>query len=412
MSANDLDRRLASFFDAASSEALPGGLLDDVYAVTRQLPQRKEPAARPTAAIATWWANPFGVAPRLRILAVAVLLILALVAALTYVAGHSRRLPPPFGPAGNGLIVFDLDQRLYVAQPDGTATPLDIGLGHSWNPAYSPDGTKLAFYSQAELTPSRVSLFVADADGTNPRPITGDLAVVGDKLASIGWSPDSQRIAFASSEPGLASSLFIAQADGSGVVRLTHDAVQRVFPTWSPRGDFIAYQRVDEKGAGIAIIAPDGTGERTLMNDGVMVGYNFAWPVWSPDGTKLAFQHYNTQRLMEEVGFVDLNRRYVPAPENTASEAPQWSNDGTRLAYFLVDTTKLVVLDVATRSRTVLPAGLADCGVFWSPDDRELLGIANCKEAVRFPLDHPGAATRLTDAQGDLHMFTQQRVAP
>ena len=412
MSASDLDRRLTAFFDAASSEALPDGVLDDVYAVTRQMPQRTGLAARRTVDLATWWTNPFGRALQLRMFAIVVLALIAVAASLVYVAGHYRRLPPPYGPARNGLIVFDIGKHLYIAEPDGTAVPLNIGLGTSWNPAYSPDGTKLAFYSQAERTPSRVSLFVADGDGTNARPITGDMAVVGDKLASIGWSPDSRRIAFASSEKGVPSSLYIAEADGSGVSRLTNDAVDRVFPTWSPRGDFIAYQRVDETGAGIAIMAPDGTGERTLMNDGVMVGYNFAWPVWSPDGTKLAFQHFNTQRQREEVGFVDLNRRYVPAPEDTAAEAPQWSNDGTRLAYFLVDTTKLVVLDVATGKRMELPAGLADCGVFWAPDDTALLGIADCRRAVRFPLDNPSAVTRLTDVQGDLHMYAWQRIAP
>ena len=48
MNGSDLDRRLSGFFDTASSEALPGGLLDDVYAVTRRLPQRRGPAARQT----------------------------------------------------------------------------------------------------------------------------------------------------------------------------------------------------------------------------------------------------------------------------------------------------------------------------------------------------------------------------
>ena len=122
MSSRALDRRLAGFFDAASSEALPEGLLDEVYTVTREMGQRKGPAARRTAALAAWWSNPFGSASSLRVLALAVFLLIALAASLVYVAGHYRRLPPPYGPAANGLLVYDLDQRLYV-RDDGQPSP-------------------------------------------------------------------------------------------------------------------------------------------------------------------------------------------------------------------------------------------------------------------------------------------------
>jgi hypothetical protein len=138
MSASDLDRRLSTFFTAASSESLPDGLLDDVYAVTREMPQRHGPAAGRAAGVIAWWRNPFGVAPQLRVLVLAVLLILALAASLVYVAGHYRRLPPPYGPADNGLLVYDLDKRLYVLNDDGTSRTMDIGLGRSWGPVFSP----------------------------------------------------------------------------------------------------------------------------------------------------------------------------------------------------------------------------------------------------------------------------------
>ena len=57
-------------------------------------------------------------------------------------------------------------------------------------------------------------------------------------------------------------------------------------------------------------------------------------------------------------------------------------------------------------------AGLGDCGVQWSPDDTTLVGIGGCNTAYRIPLDNPEAAIRLTDAEGDLHFFAWQRVAP
>src|SRR4029079_10092325 len=97
MSSSDLARRLVGFFDAVSSDSLPEGLLDAVFAVTRETGPRAGPVARRRAALAAWWSNPFGSAPGLRVLAVAAVLLIALAASLVYVAGHLARLPPPYG---------------------------------------------------------------------------------------------------------------------------------------------------------------------------------------------------------------------------------------------------------------------------------------------------------------------------
>jgi len=410
MSASDLDRRLTSFFDAASSEALPDNLLDDVYRVTRRIPQQRGPLARRVARVQLWWSAPFGIAPRLRTLAVAALLIALLTASVLYVAGHYKRLPPPYGPAEDGLIVFDINQHLYIAQPDGLAVPLDIGLGVSSNPSYSPDGTHLAFWSRA--TADRpASLFVADADGGNARNITGDMPILGDKLASIAWSPDSRRIAFASRVKRSPSGLFVAAADGSGVVQITPaDDVDRANPAWSPRGDLIAFQHFEDGKAGLAVIKPDGSGEDVLIEDNTGEGWAFAWPQWSPDGTKLAYQHDDGGQEM--IGVIGLDKVEIPLNEIEPGEAPVWSNDGTRLAFFQVFTLRVVVRNLVTGERTSIPPGVGDFGVYWSPDDQTLLGIGEGGTAYRIPLDHPEAAVRLSEVQGDLHMFTQQRLAP
>ena len=108
---------------------------------------------------------------------------------------------PPVGPAGNGSIVTGVGTEVYwLANADGSDPHrLDIGLGQSISPVFSPDGTKLAFMTRVgAMTP--YSLFVANADGTGARSVTGDMKVVTSELAGITWSPDGRTLIFASSD--------------------------------------------------------------------------------------------------------------------------------------------------------------------------------------------------------------------
>ncbi len=362
MSASDLDRRLSTFFTAASSEALPDGVLDDVYAVTRQMPQRKGLAARRTVDLAAWWTNPFGPAPQLRMVAIAVLLLIALAASLVYVAGHYRRLPPPYGPADNGVIVFDVDKRLYLREPDGTTTPLDIGLDRSWGPAFSPDGTRFAFWSQgADGTP--IVLYVANADGTDARPIAGDVRFSG--FQGISWSPDGTRIVYQSEHNGFHAALYVAAADGSGARRISpDDGADRLSPAWSPHGDLIVYRK-DAAGLvqiELAVMSPDGGDERTLKQAQISSG-GFKGSQWSPDGTRIAYFRMIGGSDVVEVMDLEGTVQRVSGDDEDAYN-PVWSNDGRRIAYNL-RTDETVIVD--------LPTGHAEASPYGSRGLRRLL---------------------------------------
>jgi Tol biopolymer transport system component len=410
MSSTDLDRRLAGYFDAASSEALPEGLLDAVYAVTREKGQRKGPAARPMAALAAWWSNPFGSAPGLRVLAVAVFLVLALAASLVYVAGHYRRLPPPYGPAANGMLVYDMDKHLYVLNDDGTSRQLDIGLGSSWGPVFSPDGTQLAFQTQAaDRTPTE--LWVANVDGSDARSISGDISPTGNW--GFTWSPDSRRIAYASNAGGGHSALYVATADGSGVSRITKDdGADRTYPTWSPRGDLIAYRLVPatQAEARLAVISPEGDGERWLVRAMLSNGA-FAGSQWSLDGTRIAYFRKQDVGQADIVEIVDLDRNVQPISDPSEdSFNPVWSNDGRRLAYAR-DPQSAVIVDLVSGKQTELALGLADCGAYWTPDDRYIVGLgAACDEVLQFPVDDPDAVQHI--GAGAVNGASMQRLAP
>ena len=100
-------------------------------------------------------------------------------------------------------------------------------------PAWSPDGRRIAFYSQR--TPGG-DVFVVNTDGSGLRNLTRNAA--HDGLGS--WSPDGKWIVFDSNRAG-GDDIYVMRADGSGVRRLTSDPGSDRDPAWSPDGNAIAF---------------------------------------------------------------------------------------------------------------------------------------------------------------------------
>src|SRR5690606_10140164 len=97
------------------------------------------------------------------------------------------------------------------------------------------------------------------------------------------FSPDGRQIAFESDRGGT-QQLYVMNADGSNVQRITFGQGRYANPVWSPRGDLIAFTRMYQGKFYIGVIRPDGSGERLITN---------AWHVegssWSPNGRVLTY---------------------------------------------------------------------------------------------------------------------------
>ncbi len=189
------------------------------------------------------------------------------------VKAASFTLPPP---VSNGKICYTNGGDIWKMDPDGSNRQLVIDAGtNDIEPAWSPDGSKIAFKSDRDIPPGR-GLYVVNADGTGLTLLTN--GGVNNSDSKPTWSPDGTKIAFQSNRDNLISSIYIMNADGSNVTRLTNQLpISDQRPAWSPDGTRIVF----EINTGMAVVNVDGTG-RTNLGSG-------QFPEWSPDGMKIIF---------------------------------------------------------------------------------------------------------------------------
>ena len=176
-------------------------------------------------------------------------------------------------------IAFSSNEDLVVMNADGSGrTTLTDGR----HPTWSPDGTKLAFYAFTGPAPQQLDIFVIDANGSNRMPLTSDPTLDQDPV----WSPDGTRIAFSRYLAQFTNDveIHVMNADGSNLTQLTVAGPAR-FPTWSPDGARIAFQTW--AGGIFRISAVEvSSGTVTQLTPATTASVS---PAWAPDGTKIAY---------------------------------------------------------------------------------------------------------------------------
>ena len=191
---------------------------------------------------------------------------------------------PGWSPDGQ-RIAFHSDRDLtiygiYVMNADGSdLTRLTDWSGNSWYPDWSPDGRRIAFYSDREGDGAH-DIYVMNADGSGVTRLTDGSGDDGYP----DWSPDGQRIAFNSDLDG-DSEIYVMNADGSGVNKLTDNSAGDASPSWSPDGRRIAFNSDRDGDSEIYVMSADGSGEIRLTDS----SGNDGFPDWSPDGQRIVF---------------------------------------------------------------------------------------------------------------------------
>lgn len=152
--------------------------------------------------------------------------------------------------------------------------------GYDAGASFAPDGKRLVFFHKRH--PGSAAIFVIGVNGRGLERLT---SYSGD-YANPSWSPDGTKIVFDSytdAKPGRSANLFTARPDGSGLTQLTHltgGQLQAFGPVWSPDGTQIAYHKVGPGLSDLFLVNADGTNERPLTHLGERL--NPRMIDWSP----------------------------------------------------------------------------------------------------------------------------------
>jgi len=187
--------------------------------------------------------------------------------------------------------------QIYLMNADGTGLQLVTSMENgACQPSWSPDGAKLVFISPCrargeffENTYNDSSLYMINADGTDQKTLT---TVPGSDY-DPAWSPDGTRIAFTSVRDGR-KEIYVLAVDSGAVTRLTTNStgdIENSQPAWSPFSNQIAYT-VKRFGAyQVWVMSDTGQSNVQIVRSGQQL-WDYL-PVWGPDGETILFNQRN-----------------------------------------------------------------------------------------------------------------------
>ncbi len=245
----------------------------------------------------------------------------------------------PTGEKNYQIYTIDLETKCLMR--------VSTGKGKCTCGFYRSDGKKILFASSHEspwlndkapesvsskyvweLTPY-MQIYEAQLDGSSLKPLTSGPFY----HAECGYSPDGNRIVYASNESG-SMNIYTANADGSNVERLTQtEHSYNGGPFFSPDGQWIVFRsdREEKDLLQLFMIRADGSDERQLTHNQHV---NWA-PFWHPNGKILAYTTSKHGHSAYQIYLfnIETEEEYRLTYSSTFEGLPSFNKEGTKIAW-------------------------------------------------------------------------------
>lgn len=293
-------------------------------------------------------------------------------------------------PGSKGAIAFeryagahedDRTAQIFTRSPDGTERQLTRFNGGAFDPAWSPDGTRIAFERWYARSHAPDQLYTMAADGSDVRKLTTG-CTAAKKCLSDDWAaytPDGSRIAFIRANRPLLHKTFKLKNPGP-----RPKGLQGPWPPPPERYDFA-------KSADLMFVAAAGGAPTRLHHFGADPQPAGGAVSWSPDATRMVISlgslthpgkhsRYNTALFVLAADGSGLQRI---TPWALGGEEPDWSPDGTKIVFQSGGghTQNIYIVNPDGSGLTQLLAGNTAAGAnlgtltmpAWSPDGTQIV---------------------------------------
>ena len=275
---------------------------------------------------------------------------------------------------------------VFIADGDGAnARPLVPSMGVEYSPSFSRDGSWVVFTAEPD---GQADLYRIRPDGTGLEQLTDDDAFDDQGVLS----PDGGMLAFVSTRARGRADIWLLDLAAGAARNLTDHDSGNFRPAWSPDGAWLAFtsdrdaQPGDNPGmwehlqsTGVYVVRPDGSGLRRISAEGGVSGS----PSWSSDGRRLLFYEtdpvgaYLAKSGRSRTELVSLDVKTGERTQYTASSetklSPSWLSGG-RIAYVARaagDTGGLRVRQPNRRVETVIAGAVRNPS--WSPNEQQVV---------------------------------------
>lgn len=225
-----------------------------------------------------------------------------------------------------GQIAFLRDDGVYVMDADG-ANQCFVAAGEFDNPVWSPDGSHLALTKRFGSYSARpaISVYTFRGDSVGLQPLFND---IGNMVETFRWSP-----------------------------------------TWSADSTQIAFLARRYSDDLLAIFAVEiGAGEPHALTDDTIVGQ----PVWSPDGSKIAFVLFDSNSFDPPIFVKDGANVMQVAAGTSQPNLPVWSPNSERIAFVDIDHDLAIVNADGSDLQTFPAQDFAVLNMAWSPTGAQI----------------------------------------